>query len=93
MDVCGQRPAFCGLRGCMCRLDIDSHDQGFCQVERSDIYIYLYIYICIYIYMCVYIYVYICIYIHREKWCAIFNMFLCATFNTTHLSVPFLYAI
>ena len=22
-----------------------------------------------------------------EKWCAIFNMFLCATFNTTHLSV------
>ena len=30
---------------------------------------------------------------HREKWCAIFNMFLCATFNTTHLSVPFLYAI
>ena len=35
MDVCGQRPAFCGLRSCMCRLDIDSHDQGFCQVERS----------------------------------------------------------
>ena len=30
--------------------------------------------------------------VHREKWCAIFNMFLCATFNTTHLSVPFLYA-
>ena len=31
--------------------------------------------------------------VHREKWCAIFNMFLCATFNTTHLSVLFLYAI
>ena len=26
---------------------------------------------------------------HREKWCAIFNMFVCATFKTAHLSVPF----
>ena len=31
--------------------------------------------------------------LHREKYRVIYNTFKCATSNTTHLSVPFLYAI